>query len=109
MNRHGIDTTERYPEFAFLADLPPGTILDGEMVVFRNGKPDFGLVQGRDKTRSALKIRSLRLAQPATYLAFDLLYENGQALLQRPLLERRQRLQEVVGRLADPRLVCRRD
>ena len=66
LNRHGVNTTERYPEFAFLAGLPPGTILDGEMVVFHNGKPDFGLVQGRDKTRSALKIRSLSLAQPAT-------------------------------------------
>ena len=33
MNRHGVNTTERYPEFAFLAGLAPGTILDGEMVV----------------------------------------------------------------------------
>jgi ATP-dependent DNA ligase len=105
LNRHGVNMTERYPEFAFLATLPPGTILDGEMVVFRNGKPDFGLVQGRDKTRSALKIRSLSLAQPATYMAFDLLYDKGQALLQRPLRQRRQHLQEVVSRLADSHVV----
>jgi bifunctional non-homologous end joining protein LigD len=105
LNRHGVNTTERYPEFAFLAGLPPGTILDGEMVVFRNGKPDLGLVQGRDKTRSALKIRSRSLAQPATYLVFDLLYQRGQSLLQKPLLQRRQRLEEVVSRLSDPPLV----
>ena len=105
LNRHGVNTTERYPEFGFLVGLPPGTILDGEMVVFHNGKPDFGLVQGRDKTRSALKIRSLSLAQPATYLVFDLLYERGQSLLPRPLLQRRRHLEEVVGRWADPHLV----
>ena len=59
LNRHGIDATARFPEFAFLADLPPGTILDGEMVVLRAGQPDFGLLQSRDKTRSPLKIRTL--------------------------------------------------
>jgi ATP-dependent DNA ligase len=105
MNRHGVNTTERYPEFAFLAGLPPGTILDGEMVVFRNGQPDFGLIQGRDKTRSALKIRSLSRMQPATYLVFDLLYHRGQSLLKALLLQRRQRLHEVVGRRPDPQLV----
>src|SRR5260370_14823501 len=65
-NRHGIDTTCRYPEFAFLAGLPPGTLLDGEMVVFRDGQPDLALLQGRDKTRSALKTRTLCQAQPAS-------------------------------------------
>ena len=105
MNRHGVNTTERYPEFAFLAGLPPGTILDGEMVVFHNGKPDFGLVQGRDKTRSALKIRSLSRAQPATFLVFDLLYQRGQSLLQRTLLQRRLCLEEVLDCLPNPRLL----
>src|ERR1700722_117513 len=52
MNRHGRDATARFPEFAFLAQLAPGTVLDGEMVVLRDGKPDFGLLQSRDKTRS---------------------------------------------------------
>jgi ATP-dependent DNA ligase len=105
VNRHGIDTTSRYPEFAFLAGLPPGTLLDGEMVVFRAGQPDLALLQGRDKTRSALKTRTLSQAQPATYLAFDLLYEKFVPLLDRPLVERRQRLECLLQSWSHPRLV----
>ena len=33
--------TARYPEFEFLATLDKGTVLDGEIVVLRGGKPDF--------------------------------------------------------------------
>src|SRR5271154_100172 len=58
MNRRAVDTTSRYPEFACLAGLPTGTVLDGEMVVLRNGQPDLDLLQSRDKTRSALKTRT---------------------------------------------------
>ena len=104
MNRHGIDTTARYPEFDFLAELPPGTVLDGEMVVMLNGKPDFALVQSRDKTRSPLKIRALSQVQPATYIGFDLLYENHLSLLKQPLLARRERLEVLVQRWNCPRL-----
>ena len=105
MNRHGIDTTQRYPEFAFLGRLPPGTVIDGEMVVLRDGKPDFSLVQSRDKSRAPLKVRTLSLAQPATFMAFDLLVEGYQPLFRQPLLERRRRLQNLVGKANQPVLV----
>jgi bifunctional non-homologous end joining protein LigD len=105
INRHGTDTTARYPEFDFLAQLPSGTVLDGEMVVLRNGQPDFVLVQSRDKTRSSLKIRTLSRAEPATFMAFDLLYENYNSLVDYPLLERRQRLERFLDRCHHPRLV----
>ena len=52
VNRRQIDMTERYPEFAFLDKLPAGTILDGEMVVLCNGKPDFALLLSREQSRS---------------------------------------------------------
>ena len=105
MNRHGVNTTERYPEFAFLAGLAPGTILDGEMVVLRHSGPDFALVQSRDKTRSPLKIRTLSRTQPATYIAFDLLYENLVPLQDLPWRQRRQRLENLLQQERDPHLV----
>jgi bifunctional non-homologous end joining protein LigD len=105
MNRHGVDVTARYPEFDFLAGLSPGTVFDGEMVVFSNGKPDFGLVQSRDKIRAPLKIRTMSRAQPATFVAFDLLYENHAPLLKQPLLERRGRLEFLVERFHQAHLV----
>jgi ATP-dependent DNA ligase len=104
-NRHGTDTTARYPEFDCLTQLPSGTILDGEMVVLRNGQADFALVQSRDQTRSSLKIRTLTQAEPATFMAFDLLYENYRSVSTCPLLERRQRLERLVRPVSPSRLV----
>src|SRR5262249_27073111 len=93
-----------YLELDFLARLPAGTVLDGEMVVMANGKPDFALVQSRDKTRSLLKRRTLSQVVPATYITFDLLYENHLSLLEQPLLKRRQRLEKLLQRYRCPRL-----
>ena len=49
VSRHGNDLTEQFPELACLAKLPPGTVLDGELVVLRNGRPDLSLVQSRQQ------------------------------------------------------------
>jgi len=105
VNRHAIDTTSRYPEFAFLTGLPAGTVLDGEMVVFRDGQPDLARLQGRDKTRSALKTRTGSQVQPGTFVTFDLLYEKFVPLLDRPLQERRERLECLLRSWSRPRLV----
>jgi ATP-dependent DNA ligase len=68
VNRRRVNMTDRYPELAFLRTLAPGTVLDGEMIVFKNGKPDFSLLMSREQSRSTFKIRSLARALPATYL-----------------------------------------
>jgi len=104
VNRRGVDMTDRYPELAALSQLPPGCVLDGEVVVLHRGKPDFGLLQSREGSRSPLRIRTLAKTTPATYIAFDLLYENFRPLLASPLWERRQCLQELLVRAADPAL-----
>src|SRR5271156_3897176 len=44
LNRRNIDMTDRYPEFDFLGEMPPGAVLDGEIVVLKGGKPDFALL-----------------------------------------------------------------
>jgi bifunctional non-homologous end joining protein LigD len=105
VNRRRVDMTDRYPEFAFLAQLPPGTMLDGEMVVLRDGKPDFGLLQSREQSRTPLKIRTLARSTPASYIVFDLLYENFQSVMARPLQARRERLRELVKPYGQGRLV----
>src|SRR6266478_5383461 len=81
VNRHRVDVTDRYPELGFLANLPAGIVLDGEIVVLRQGKPDFGLLLSRNQTRAPLKIRSLARMFPATYVVFDLLYHRFESLL----------------------------
>jgi ATP-dependent DNA ligase len=63
VNRHRADVTDRYPELGFLNDLPVGTVLDGEVVVLRQGKPDFRLLLTRNQARASLKIRSLAVCR----------------------------------------------
>src|SRR5216683_7608953 len=75
VNRHRADVTDRYPELGLLNDLPRGIVLDGEVVVLRQGKPDFGLLLSRNQARSPLKIQFLARILPVTYVVFDLLYE----------------------------------
>src|SRR5947208_6748640 len=38
VNRHRADVTDRYPELGFLSSLPAETVLDGEVVVLRQGQ-----------------------------------------------------------------------
>jgi ATP-dependent DNA ligase len=105
VNRHRVDVTDRYPELGFLANLPAGIILDGEIVVLRQGKPDFGLLLSRNQTRAPLRIRSLARMLPAIYVVFDLLYHRFESLLALPLGERRERLEKLMRRNTHPRLV----
>lgn len=94
VNRRRFLMTERYPEFDHLQSLPPGTLLDGEIVVLKNGKPDFPSLLSREQAHSALKRRTLSRNLPATYILFDLLYDRGKSVMDRPLTERRRLLEE---------------
>lgn len=105
VNRRRIDFTERYPEFGFLADLPPGTVLDGEVVVLHGGKPSFDRLMAREQLRTPMKIKSSSRAMPATYIVFDLLYENYVPVMNKPLHERRERLQALVEACDDEHFI----
>jgi DNA ligase D-like protein (predicted ligase) len=104
MNRRQADLTGRYPEFAPLAQLPAGTVLDGEIVVFHEGRPDFALLQSREHSRTPLRVKALSRSTPANFMAFDLLYEGYESLLAQPLIERRQRLQRMLEQAGNERL-----
>lgn len=93
MSRRGIDVTERYPEFEPLRELPPGTVLDGEIVVLdEDGKPSFRSVLSREQARTQQRFRNLSKATPANFVAFDLLYRDYNEIMRRPLSERREQL-----------------
>jgi bifunctional non-homologous end joining protein LigD len=87
MSRNRIDLSGNYPGLSVLGSLPSGLVLDGELVAFRDGKPDFDLMlnRGRKGTSDAVK-----------YVVFDVLYEDFDSRMDLPLAERRQILQRVV-------------
>ncbi len=104
INRHQAERTVQYPELAPLAELPAGTILDGELVVFADGRPDFYRLLSRDQTCDPFKIHLSSRLRPATYVVFDLLSDDDRPLLAQPLSDRRRRLYQLVEEFDRPQL-----
>jgi len=104
-SRQLTELTLQFPELGCLARLPSGTVLDGELVVMDSGKPSLSKIQQRAPLQDHQRIQWLSRTSPATYLLFDLLYFEGQPLLGSPLSFRREKLQQLFGRLRVPGVV----
>ena len=91
--------TDRFPEFAPLADfLPPGTVLDGEILAWGGDGPlPFADLQKRIGRKTVPK--KLLSEAPAMMLAYDLLEAGGTDLRAAPLSLRRARLEEIMAGL----------
>jgi ATP-dependent DNA ligase len=100
--RAGRDATEQWYDIAAAAmTLPPDTVLDGELVIWRDGRIDFGAVRSRASARGR-RLTDLIQRQPATYAAFDCLMLGGRDLRGRSYLDRRAALLEVLDPLGPP-------
>jgi len=105
-SRHRADLISRYPELELLGGLPPGTVLDGELVVLQaDGRPDFAAVLARENAGNPARIAQNAATRPVVYVVFDLLYRDFEPLLDVPLSTRRQQLAELMGTVASARLV----
>ncbi len=83
-SRNGKDLTRYFPEVAF----PPGRyVLDGELVA-----SSFDTLGQRIHPAKS-RVERLAAETPATFVAFDLLAEDDETLLELPYLERRARLE----------------
>ena len=86
-SRSGLDYTSKYPLVAeALADLGHDLMIDGEVVVLNaEGKPDFDTLQLYNGKRT-----------PIRYCVFDLLYLDGNDLMELPLYQRKELLETLV-------------
>jgi ATP-dependent DNA ligase len=102
-SKQGRDLTDRFPDVvaAALAQIPTGTVLDGEVVIWNGSRLDFGLLQQRMVT-AAGRLGALVAAHPASYVAFDLLATGGTDLRGQRLSRRRAALEELAARWAPP-------
>jgi bifunctional non-homologous end joining protein LigD len=99
LNRRNIWFQDRYPELKELwkdVKAKERIILDGEIVVFVRGKPDFSKLASREHVGSKLRAKMLSEKHPATFVVFDILHLDGKDLVDLPLIERKQILDETV-------------
>jgi ATP-dependent DNA ligase len=92
-----------FPEMhdAFLAQLPDGCVIDGELVMPTSAGLDFDALQLRLHP-AASRVAKLAKESPASFVAFDLLAEGGESLMSRPQHERRARLEVLLAKVTPP-------
>jgi len=92
-SRNGRPLTRYFPELAF----PAGRyVLDGEIVLFdERGRQDFDALGQRIHPAES-RIRMLAEQTPTRFIAFDLLAEGDDSLLELPQHQRRARLEKLV-------------
>jgi len=90
--------TRYFPELVaeFSAQLPPGTVVDGEIVVRTGERLAWEALSQRIHPAES-RIRKLSEETPASFIGFDLLAEGGTSLMDAPFAERRSALERVMG------------
>ena len=96
-SRNGRPLLRYFPELAALGDLlPPHSALDGEIVIARDGRLEFDLMQMRLHP-AASRVQKLAAETPAELVVFDCLLWDGEPVHALPLEERRARVEALAG------------
>jgi DNA ligase 1 len=87
--------TDKYPEFSVMLDLlPDGTVIDGEILPFKDDKPlSFNHLQTRIG-RKKLNVKLLKDV-PVSFVTYDVLEWRGEDIRQWTMEERRKKVEEI--------------
>ncbi|MCC8023443.1 MAG: DNA ligase [Clostridiales bacterium] len=108
INKRGVRMSPKVPELAGIhKQVRKPCVLDGELLVFVDGKPDFYQIQRRSLTGNPFKIDLASKKFPATFAAFDLLYYDGELTTRPPPTERKRLLHSTVKAQNDRLLLSR--
>lgn len=102
-SRNEKPLTRYFPELvqAFIEELPPRCVVDGEIIVATADGLDFEALQQRIHP-AASRVNMLSKATPASFVAFDLLALGDEDLTDRPFSERRSMLERALGACRPP-------
>jgi ATP-dependent DNA ligase len=81
--------------------LPPGCVVDGEIVIATPRGLDFDALQQRIHPASS-RVAMLATSTPASFVAFDLLAVDGKDIRDEPQRQRRARLERLLERVSPP-------
>lgn len=106
-NKRNLKLLPKVPELKDIYRNVKGRcILDGELVILKNGMPDFFELQKRALTSNPFKIQISSDKYPACLVAFDILYFKDRELTDLPLMERKALLSDTV--IETPKLAISR-
>ncbi|MBW4330072.1 DNA ligase D [Stakelama sp. CBK3Z-3] len=92
--RSGLDWSEKFPGVVEAANaIPHAALIDGEIVAFKDGKPDFSTLQA-----------AISDGGDMTCFAFDLLERDGEDLTGLPQVGRKEELATLLSGIADERI-----
>src|SRR5689334_1097986 len=101
-SRNGRPLLRYFPELRPLGELlPPHSALDGEIVIARDGRLEFDLMQMRLHPAES-RVRKLAAEMPAEYVVFDVLLWDGEPVHALPLERRRERVEALAGFRVSP-------
>ncbi|MEU6373008.1 ATP-dependent DNA ligase [Streptomyces sp. NPDC046909] len=102
-SRTGKSLTRYFPELveALKGNLPERCVLDGEIVIARDGRLDFDALTERIHP-AASRVRTLAERTPASFVAFDVLALQDEPLLDVPLSDRRKLLTTALSGATAP-------
>ena len=96
-NKRNILMLPKVPELSDIhKSINVRCILDGELAVIRDGKPDFFEIQKRSLMSNPVKIEMAAKKYPACFTAFDILYYEDRQVTNLPLTQRKNLLQKAV-------------
>lgn len=96
-NKRNILMLPKVPELSDIhKSINVRCILDGELAVIKDGKPDFFEIQKRSLMSNPVKIEMAAKKYPACFTAFDILYYEDRQVTNLPLTERKNLLQKVI-------------
>ncbi|MEU6283747.1 ATP-dependent DNA ligase [Streptomyces sp. NPDC047028] len=102
-SRTGKPLTRYFPELveALRDRVPERCVLDGEIVIARDGRLDFDALTERIHPAES-RVRTLAERTPASFVAFDLLALSGESLLDEVLTDRRALLERALSNATPP-------
>ena len=95
--------TRYFPELveAVKRELPERCVVDGEVIIRTGPVLDFDKLSQRIHP-AASRVNLLAVETPASFVAFDLLALDDESLLEKPFVERRARLEEIMAKANPP-------
>jgi len=95
-SRNGKELKYNFPELEELKQLTGNVVLDGEIVVIKEGKPDFQALLERGQATSQVELELQAKRSPVVYVVFDILEKDAVPLVDLPLTERKEILKDSV-------------